>query len=298
MHALSVGQVGGDPRDLNPLSIFAASLSGPAPTWDTSVSSFFGSGTEKNPSEVEGNHLSETIARPNVPELSGDTLFAFRQAVTLRPGRSTTLRYVYGMAHPGQIAPLVAKYKAAPNAESASERTWRRYLPQGDFGSRYRWVSRELEWDAYLLRSSTVYEEGCGEHTITQGGYYQYGDGLNLGTRSWLHYILPILYSDPELAREILIYSIQFQPPGAAADAQLPYGTGHLLRADRSRHLGRPRLLAAERGHRVRPRDPGPCVLQAAGEVLRGVGTATVWDHLKIAFEHMESAISGRTATT
>jgi hypothetical protein len=142
---LSVGQLGGDPRNLNPLSIFAASLSGAAPTWDTSVSSFFGSGTEKNPSEVVSNHLSETIARPNVQELSGDTLFVFKNSVTLAPGHSTTLRYVYGMAHPTQIAPLVAKYGAAPNAESISERRWKRYLPQGDFGSKYRWVSRELE---------------------------------------------------------------------------------------------------------------------------------------------------------
>ncbi len=289
MHALSVGQIGGDPRDLNPLSIFAASLSAPAPTWDTSVSSFFGSGTEKDPTEVEGNHLSETIARPDVPELSGDTLFAFRQAVTLRPGRSTTLRYVYGMAHPGQIAPLVAKYRAAPNAESASERTWKRYLPQGDFGSRYRWVSRELEWDAYLLRSSTVYEEDCGEHTITQGGYYQYGDGLNLGTRSWLHYILPILYSDPELAREILIYSIQFQPPGAAADAQLPYGTGPFCeRID----LGTSDdldfwLLNAATEYGLATRDLAFFKQQV--KFYEGAGTATVWDHLKIAFEHMET---------
>ncbi len=287
--ALSVAQYGGDPRDLNPLSIFAASLSGRAPTWDTSVSSFFGSGTEKDPSEVEANHLSETIARPNVPELSGDTLFVFKNSVTLGPGRSTTLRYVYGMAHPDQIAPLVARYKAAPNAESTSEKTWKRYLPQGDFGPRYRWVSRELEWDAYLLRSSTVYEEDCGEHTITQGGYYQYGDGLNLGMRSWLHYILPILYSDPELAREILIYSIQFQPPGAAAGAQLPYGTGPFCRRF---DLGTSDdldfwLLNAATEYGLATRDLA--FFSRRVRYYEDAGTATVWQHLKAAFEHMET---------
>ena len=40
-----------------------------------------------------------------------------------------------------------------------------------------QWVARELQWDAYLLRSASVYEELCGHHTITQGGYYQYVTG-------------------------------------------------------------------------------------------------------------------------
>ena len=35
--------------------------------------------------------------------------------------------------------------------------------------------------------------------TITQGGYYEYSDGYNLGFRSWLHYLLPMVYSDPAL---------------------------------------------------------------------------------------------------
>ena len=85
-------------------------------------------------------------------------------------------------------------------------------------------MARELEWDAYLLRSATVYEEACGDHTITQGGDYQYGLGLEPGFRSWLHYLLPITYSDPGLARQILSYAVKLQPPGHAG--QLPYGTG------------------------------------------------------------------------
>ena len=107
-------------------------------------------------------------------------------------------------------------------------------------------------WDAYLLRSSTVYEEACGYHTITQGGYYQYSDGYNLGFRSWLHYLLPMVYTDPELAKEILEYSVSLQPPPPAA--QFPYGVGPLCeRVD----LGTSddlRLLAAAGGLRVRPR--------------------------------------------
>jgi hypothetical protein len=43
-------------------------------------------------------------------------------------------------------------------------------------------VARELEWDAYLLRAASVYEEACGHHTVTQAGYYQSSSGANLGS--------------------------------------------------------------------------------------------------------------------
>src|SRR5262249_46235124 len=108
---------------------------------------------------------------------------------------------------------------------AASERAWESWVPKADFGRTRKWVARELEWDAYLLRSATVYEELCGHHTITQGGYYQYLGGFNLGYRSWLHYMLPMAYAEPALAREILRYSISLQPQGGG---QLPYGTGPL----------------------------------------------------------------------
>ncbi len=286
---LAVAQYGDDPRDIAPLSIFSAALGGPPVTYDTSVSSFFGSGTRTAPAEVSSDRLSESIANPNVPGRSGDTLFAFRSPVSLAPGQSVTLRYVYGMAHPDQIAGLVAKYRGRPGAENTSERRWTAYLPNAAFGSQYPWVARELQWDAYLLRSATAYEEKCGEHTITQGGYYQYGDGLNLGERSWDHYELPMVYSDPELAREILLYTIKFQPAGPAQDAQLPYGSGPFCeRAD----LGTSNdldfwLLNAAAEYGLATRDTSFFKRQVP--FYDSPLTASVWRHLEIAFEHTQS---------
>jgi hypothetical protein len=286
---LSVAQIPTDPRDLAPLSIFAAALRGPAQTYETSISKFFGSGSRAVPAEVSSNSLSQSIARPNLPGQSGDTLFVFRAPVTLAPGQSETLRYVYGMAHAGDVAGLVSKYRAASNPLATSERTWSSYVPQANFGPQYTWVVRELQWDAYLLRSATVYEEDAGEHTITQGGYYQYGDGLNLGTRSWDHYEWPIVYSDPELAREILLYTIKLQPPGVAADAQLPYGTGPFsepIELGTSDDLDFWFLQAAAE-YGLATRDLS--FFNEEVPFYGGVTKATVWQHLKIAFEHMET---------
>ncbi len=289
--ALTVAQNTSSEGDTNPLSIFAAGVRTRIADYDTSVKSFFGSGSRAKPAEVAGDHLSNTIAAPTPDGQAGDTLFALRSTVKLKPGRSVTLRYVFGMAHPAQIAPLVRKYDRARNPFRASERAWSTYLPKASFGPRFVWVARELDWDAYLLRSATVYEEACGYHTITQGGYYQYSDGANLGYRSWLHYMLPIAYSDPELAREIIEYAVNFQPPPPAA--QNPYGTGPLcVRVDlgTSNDLDFWLLLAAgEYGLGMRDTRFFDTVMPYYG--TQGLDKATIWQHLKVAFAHQQSLL-------
>jgi hypothetical protein len=286
---LTVAQNTASEGDTDPLSIFAASVHGPVKGYETSVSKFFGSGTRRAPAEVRANHLSGTIAAPAAGGTAGSTLFALRAPVVLKPGHSVTLRYVYGMAHPGQIPALVARYRRARNPYRRSERQWAAYLPKASFGPRYRWVARELEWDAYLLRSATVDEQVCGFHTITQGGYYQYSDGENLGYRSWPHYLLPMVYSDPDLARQIIQYAVHFQPPPPGA--QNPYGSGPLctpVELGTSDDLDFWLLLAAgEYGLGTRDTSFFDRVMPYYG--TEGKKKATIWGHLKVAFAHQQS---------
>ncbi len=280
-----------DPGDARPLSIFAAALAAPVSGFETSLSRFFAAGTRATPAEVAAGRLSDSIAAPVRSGTVSNTVFVFASPVTLRPGQSITLRYAYGMAHPRQIAPLVSRYARARDPFRSSELAWARWLPKADFGPRYRWVARELVWDSYLLRSATVYQEGCGAHTITQGGDYQYAMGENLGFRSWLHYLLPITYSDPELGREILRYSLELQPPGPARDAQLPYGTTAFckpLYSIKSNDFDFWLLLGATE-YGLGSRDT-----TFFRQRLRFHGTrqtATVWQHIKIAFANQESLL-------
>ncbi|MEA2493198.1 MAG: cellobiose phosphorylase [Thermoleophilaceae bacterium] len=285
---LSVEQVTAPDGDTKPLSLFAAALQGPLDGYDTSVGSFFGSGSRAAPAEVSADKLSGTIAAPSPTGASSDQLFAFRAPLQLAPGQSVTLRYAYGLAHAAQIPALVAKYHGAHDPYRSSERSWARWVPKADFGTSRQWVGREIAWDAYLLRSASVYEEECGAHNITQGGYYQYETGDNLGYRSWLHYLLPITYAEPELAREILRYSIKWQPYGPAATQLEPYGTGPLCtRFDlgTSNDLDFWLLLAAAE-YGLGSRDT-----KFFDEQLTYYGssqTASAWQHIKEAFAHQE----------
>ncbi len=290
-HTLSVAQITAPEGDTSPLSIFAAPLNRPDQQHETSLGSFFGQGSRAVPAEVAADKLSGTVAAPRATGTPGDTLFAYRAPLSLKPGQSVTLRYAYGMAHPDRIAPLVAKYRARRAPFDASERSWSNWVPQANFGASNRWVARELQWDAYLLRSASMYEEVCGHHTITQGGYYQYDTGANLGYRSWPHYLLPMTYADPSLTRDVLRYTIVQQPPPPTAAQQNPYGIGQLCtRFDlgSSNDLDFWLLLAAgEYGLGMRD-------TKFFDEPLRysvGNQTATAWQHIKEAFAHQESLL-------
>jgi Glycosyl hydrolase 36 superfamily, catalytic domain/Glycosyltransferase family 36 len=285
--ALLVSQSGGGRVDVAPLSIFAAVLQGPLGGFETSLEAFFGGGTRAAPEAVAADHLTGTLAAPSPPGMPSATLFAFRAPLTLSPGQPVTLRFAYGIAHGDEIPALMTKYRAQADPFATSQRAWADWVPKADFGRRWGWVARELQWDAYLLRSASVYEEACGHHTITQGGYYQYEAGFNLGYRSWLHYLLPVVYTDPWLAREILRYSISLQPQ---AGGLLPYGTGPLC--SRFDALGTSNdldfwLLLAAAEYGLGSRDTA-----FFGEALPFYDTgelASAWTHVKLAYEHQES---------
>ena len=281
---LSVAQ-SGHAGDVAPLDVFAAVLEGPLHGYETSVATFFGGGSRAAPAAVVADALTNGLAPASMAGMPSATLFAFRAALTLAPGASTRLRYAFGMAHGDQVAGLVAKYRDDVDPLAASQAAWAEWVPKADFGAGNEWVARELQWDAYLLRSASVYEELCGRHTITQGGYYQYVTGLNLGTRSWPHYVLPMVYTEPELARELLRYTIGVQ----SESGNLPYGMGPLCnRAD----LGTSGdldfwifLAAVEYGLGARD-------VAFFDEPIPFFDTrqpASVWSHVKLAYEHQES---------
>jgi hypothetical protein len=283
---LSARQLPGD-GDSRPMTVFASALSGPLTGVEASSTAFFGSGTRARPAAVVANRLSGAMAPRVAPGSGGTTLFAFRAPVRLAPGASVTLRYAYGLAYPGAARRVVRHYAHAARSFAASERAWARWLPHAWFGPRTQWVSRELEWDGYLLRAATVDETACGYHTITQGGYYEYSSGLNLGSRSWLHYLLRMVYADPATARDILRYSIVLQ---SARTGAIPYGTAPLCRPYNALGISDDLnfwLLLASAEYGLGTRDVG-----FFNERLPFVDSrrrATIWQHLKLAYRYQES---------
>ncbi len=274
-------------EDQRPLSLFAAVLDGPAGGYTTSAESFFGDGDRAQPAAVGADHLDGRLAPAVAPGDTGATLFAFRAPLRLRPGATVTLRYAYGAAHAGAIPGLVRRARRDRSALAESERRWARWLPQVRIGQGRSWLSRELQWDAYMLRSGSTYEECRGAHVISQGGYYQYDFGYQEAYRDPLQHMLPLIYADPRLALDVLRTSALQQSPGDF----IAYGVGPLCKGEdplgTSGDLDLWLLLSASE-YGLATRD-----LRAFREQIPfedGSG-GSLWRHLKVAFAHQESLL-------
>ena len=68
-----------------------------------------------------------------------------------------------------------------------------------------------------MLRSGATYEETCGHHILSQGGYYQYEAGIQAAYRDPLQHVLPLIWADPELTRETIRYSATEQRSRSAS---------------------------------------------------------------------------------
>jgi hypothetical protein len=274
-----------DEVDSSPLSVFATALRGRVRGWETNGAAFFGAGGRADPAEVASGALGQSIAPPAAEGKSGSTMFALRSPVKLRPGQSVTLRYAYGTAHPAQIPGLVSRWRRADAPFAHSQRAWASWVPRASFSGHNDWLSRELAWDGYTLRSGASFDEACGHHIVSQGGYYQYDFGWQAAYRDPLQQTLPLIYSDPGLAREVLRYSAQEQD---RASGEIPYAMGEMCRPlpmGTSNDLDLWLLwTAAEYG--LASRD-----LPFFNEKLswRDGGSSTLWKHLVRAFTHQES---------
>ncbi|MEA2170413.1 MAG: cellobiose phosphorylase, partial [Solirubrobacteraceae bacterium] len=211
--------------------------------------------------------------------------FNLTNAVTLRPGASRTLRFAFGSAPAGDIDALVAHYAAARRPLAATLRAWQRVLPQANFGARYRWLARELQWDDYMVKSGESYEACAGHHIVSQGGYYQYGLGFQGAFRDPLQHVMPLIYTDPEVTRETLLFSAQEQNPLVP---QIPYA---LLPGCTRFDLGTSDDLdlwlmetAAEYG--LATRDTAFFDKQVP---YADGSSGTLWEHLARGFAHQES---------
>jgi hypothetical protein len=288
---LTAAQLPSD-NDTQPLTIFASALQAPVSAYDTDTSAFFGSGTRAAPAAVSSGHLTGSIAPPAPNGSEGRAMFAFQSPISLAPGASVTLRYAYGYGHPEVIQPMLARYRSAPSSFNQSEAQWSKWLPKVELGGSYSWLARELQWDAYTLRSDSTYEECNGHHMLSQGGYYQYFFGENEAFRDPLQHALPMIWSDPALARDVIAASAQEQP---AAGGAIPYG---MLGLCRRFDLGTANdldqwLLWTTAEYALSSRDFA--YMQQQVPYYGGVGSGTLWEHLKLAFRHQEEVI-GRGA--
>jgi hypothetical protein len=130
--------------------------------------------------------------------------------IALAPGEQRTLYFLYGYLPQGtEVEPLIKKYRdraaqCLEGFEPTVEGQGLRFETKAE-----PWVKRETAWHYYYLRSSLTYDDFFGEHILSQGGIYQYSMGFQGAARDPLQHALPFLFSDPQIVKEILRYTLK-----------------------------------------------------------------------------------------
>ena len=274
--------------DTKPLSIFAAALGPRVAGHATDARAFFGDGDHARPEAVRQGRLDPRRAGVVDAGQSGSTMLAFQDRWTLAPGTSRTFRYAFGIAHRAKIKKLVRQARHHREAFDRTARKWAKWVPQIQLGSGRAWLSRELQWAAYSLRSGEAYEECRGHRILSQGGYYQYELGFQGAFRDPLQHVLPMIYAEPSIARDVLLYSASEQPRGTG---QFPYAMSALCRPNDALPDANDMdlwLLWTAAEYALATRDTA--IFQRSVPYADG-GRASLWTHLKRAFEHQESLL-------
>lgn len=201
-------------EDSDPPSTFLISLDAPVDGFATSATEFYKDGIE-HPSGMTkrlDNDLSTT---------GPDSALFLERDLVLNPGESRTMFFLYGYLPEGfDLDTLITRYaKDTSSVWSRSSSKWK------ESGLLFRtesepWVERETAWSSYYLRSGTTYDSFFREHIISQGAGDQYIAGLQAAARDPLQHVLPFIFTNPKLVREIIRYTLkEIQPDGS-----IPYG--------------------------------------------------------------------------
>ena len=205
--------------DLNPPGTFLASLDAPADGFTTDAKTFFGAGRRGGAGSGLAGALDGSLS---APVRKADCCWS--AASRLTPASSVPSISFMAIFRKGRNR---AASREVPQPRRSvwkdSSHQWK------DKGLRFEtkaepWVKRETAWHYYYLRSSLTYDDFFGEHILSQGGIYQYSMGFQGAARDPLQHALPFLFSDPEIVKEILRYTLKEVRP----DGSIPYGiVGH-----------------------------------------------------------------------
>lgn len=106
---------------------------------------------------------------------------------------------------------LVIKYKfLKDHILSDTMKKWSKDLMTMEvFNSKEEWIKRELVWHNYFLRSCITYDTSLHQHILNQGCNYQYIIGNNVFVRDIAQHLMPYIYSDPKMAKELMDYELK-----------------------------------------------------------------------------------------
>ena len=224
-YSLYLGELD-DYEDVNPPETFLCAADAPAEAFITDAEAFFGRGGAGSPDFITGaGSAGGKGAAPGLKMKPAHSAMVAVSPATVPANGKTTLTYVHGYVPEGfDTQTLIKKYGGNFGdlfAESCGK--WKSDRISLEIPGQ-EWIDRELLWHNQSLRAAATYDSAFGEHILSQGHVYQYIMGFQGASRDPLQHVLPFIFTDPALVREIIRYTLKSVLP----DGTVPYGIcGH-----------------------------------------------------------------------
>jgi hypothetical protein len=200
-------------EDINPPETFLCAVDAPVEAYITDAKGFFGGGGVSAPDGLRGEIKST--------RKTSHTAMIAVSPVTVPAGGKVTLTYIYGYIPDGfSLHELLKKYGDrheeifTESCKKWSEDRISLKIPGKE------WMDRELLWHNHSLRGAATYDSSFGEHILSQGHVYQYIMGFQGASRDPLQHVMPFLFTDAALVREVIRYTAKTILP----DGTVPYG--------------------------------------------------------------------------
>ncbi|TFG15399.1 MAG: hypothetical protein EU535_01875 [Promethearchaeota archaeon] len=164
---------------------------------------------------------SDFIKEKSVSNYNKNPSLGIESEIQLKPGETRKITCIFGYSEKEEINNLIKKYKEITSGNSILK--WNSNRWKNSFielrSENDSWLSRETKWHSYYTRSACYCDEYFNLHKFPQGSVYLFGHGLDGAIRDYMLYLNPIIFINPQLAREYLIYTISFMEPSG----KLPY---------------------------------------------------------------------------
>ncbi|MFX0070147.1 MAG: GH36-type glycosyl hydrolase domain-containing protein [Candidatus Hermodarchaeota archaeon] len=139
----------------------------------------------------------------------------------LKPQETRRITCIFGYCEKEEIDHLIEKYKKIVSENSIlkwNAEKWKSSLIELRCEND-PWLARETKWHSYYTRSACCFDEYFNLHKFPQGSIYLFGHGLDGAIRDFMLYLNSIIFINPQLAREYLIYVNSLMEP----NGKLPY---------------------------------------------------------------------------
>lgn len=290
-----------DAVDYYPGWPFLAALDAPVDDVFVDQRAFFGAGGPADPTAVRDRHpglgssgfLTGTATSAPRSALGQPHVLVLKSTLSLRPGQSRRLRYAYGYSRWGEPpGPDIDALSSIDDVRGAYADHMRErmflFATERDPA-----LHRELAWHSYQLETSVGRRDYWQGHVVPQGSAYLYLHGADGAARDLGLFAVPLVYTDPPLAKEELRLYMGIQ----LVDGSFSYALqGHGMIDDAGIHTA--------------PSDLALFFLWAVGEYIGATGdlallgeaapfyprearpSATGWDHLTAAVRHQFDTVS------